>query len=237
MSRARKPSMDAKAPAAGGATPRAVSFRGALSATAAFMAVASFGITGLAAGDPLNLNIASRADIDIRIGRNDQSGRIEIYGAIGSRASVRKEDGKVIIRLPGQQKPDLGDLRSHPPIGISAADIRTDPRATELVLTVQQGYDTHFGRADGAVFVQIDPHDHPATTTAPKPDQPITVNLQQLLAGKAADAKAPAAAVAPRLPVVALDVEDNGDGKDIAFPFEGPVASAVFRRGDAIWIV
>lgn len=237
MSRARTPSTDAKAPVAGGAKTRAASLGGALSATAAFMALASFTMTGFAAGDPLNLNIASRADIDIRIGRNDQSGRIEIYGAVGSRASVRKEDGKVIIRLPGQQRPDIGDLRSHPPIGISNADIRSDARATELVLTVQQGYDTHFGRSDGAVFVQIDPHDHPASTDKPKPDQPITVNLQQLLLGQKADGKPAATPAAPKLPVVALDVEDNGDGKDIAFPFEGPVAAAVFRRGDAIWIV
>ncbi len=238
MSRVRTPSIDAKAPVAGDAKPRPRGLRAALRATAALVAVSSFGITGFAAGDPLNLNIASRADIDIRIGRNDQSGRIEIYGAIGSRASVRKEDGKVIIRLPGQQRPDVGDLRSHPPIGIATADVRSDARATELVLTVQQGYDTHFGRSDGAVFIQIDPHDHPATTDKPKPGQPITVNLQQLLTGQAADAKGPAA-VAPKLPVVAIDVEDNGDGdgKDIAFPFDGPVATAVFRRGDAIWIV
>ncbi len=220
---------------------KSVSLASALGATAAFAALASFTISGMAVGDPLNLNIASRADIDIRVGRNDHSGRIEIYGAVGSRASVRRDGTTVVIRMPGQQRPDLGDIRSNPPIGIASVDLRSDARATELVLTVANGYDTHFGREDGAVFVQVDPSQHADTTVKPEPNQPITVNLQQILAGQKADAAAaktaPAVAPKPPVPVVALDVEDNGDGKDIAFPFAGPVASAVFRRGDSIWIV
>ena len=220
---------------------KSVSLYGALGATAAFAALASFTISGMAVGDPLNLNIASRADIDIRVGRNDHSGRIEIYGAVGSRASVRRDGATIVIRMPGMQRPDVGDLRANPPIGVSAVDVRSDARATELVLTVATGYDTHFGREDGAVFVQIDPSQHADTTVKPEPNQPITVNLQQILAGQKADAAAakaaPAAAPKVQVPVVALDVEDNGDGKDIAFPFAGPVASAVFRRGDSIWIV
>ncbi len=249
MTRARIPDPASKTPEPQGleaartllktTTAKSISFGTALRATAAFAALASFGITGLAIGDPLNLGIASRADIDIRIGRNDHSGRIEIYGAVGSRASVRREGAQVVIRLPGTMRPDLGDIRSNPPIGVTSVDMRTDSRASELVLTIADGYDTHFGRSDGAVFVQIDPNAHADTTTKPQPNQPITVNLQQLLAGQKADetSKGAPAPMKVQIPVVPLDVENTGDGRDIAFPFPGPVASAVFRRGDSIWIV
>ena len=220
---------------------RSLTLNTALRTTAAIVAAASFGLTGIAAGDTLNLGqVAPRSDIDIRVGRNKSSGRIEIYGAIGSRASVRRENGQVVIRLPGQMKPDLGDIRSNPPIGIAGVDLKTDPRANELWLKVADGYDTHFGREDGAVYVQIDP----AAVDDAKPDngkdgKAVTINLQDLLQGVTGKKAASGEHVnpAPSVPVVALEVNTIDGGKDIAFPFTGPVASAVFRRGDSVWVV
>lgn len=201
----------------------------AIGATAAFVAAASFGIAGFAIGDPLNVNIASRADIDIRAGRNDRSGRIEIYGTVGSRASVRKQDGQVVVRLPGSLKPDLGDVRANPPLGITSVDVKGDARATELWLKVAEGFDARFGRSDGAVFVQVDPKDEKAAKGA------IGVNLQQLLTDKA-EARTEKAETKP-VPNVLVEVANNEGGRDIAFGFSGPVASAIFRRGEYVWIV
>ncbi len=206
--------------------------------TAAVVATAALGAAGLALGDPTALpQIAPRSEVDIRIGRNDKSGRIEIYGSVGSRASVRRVDGQVVIRLPGQSRPDLGDLRANPPVGIKSVDLKQDGRASELWLTVADHYDANFGRADGAVYVQIDPKsEDTAKSDNGKDGQPVTVNLQDALTPAAASASASAMAKV-KAPLVAVEVSQSQGGRDIAFPFPGPTAAAVFRRGDAIWIV
>lgn len=201
-------------------------------ATAAFVAAATFGLGGLAIGDPLNPNIASRSDIDIRTGRNETSGRIEIYGSVGSRASVRRQDGNVVVRLPGGLKPDLGDVRANPPLGIKTVEVKGDARATELWLAIADGYTAQFGRADGAVFIQLD-------SAETKNKKAPGVTLQQLLTDKAsgkAEVKAEAPSATPA-PMVVVEVASNEGGRDISFAFPGPVASAIFRRGENVWIV
>ena len=247
MSRARKPLPAEKPPEAQGleaarhklkASVKAgpMSLGRALGATAALVAAASFSVAGFAVGDPLNLNIAPRTEVDIRTGRNAQSGRIEIYGSVGSKASVRRQGAQVVIRLPGTLKPDLGDLRANPPIGIASVDIKNDARATELWLKVVDGYETRFGRADGAVFVQIDPDKSKQDLAKQAKSGSVSVSLQDILAADAKKTETPAAEAKP-VPQVLVEVASNEGGRDIAFAFPGPVASAVFRRGESVWIV
>jgi len=229
--------LEAPAPVA---TPR----QSALRTTAIVAATLCMGMATLALGDTIAPpQIAPRSDIDIRVGRNQQSGRIEIYGAIGSRASVRREKGQVVIRLPGQKKPDLGDIRANPPLGIKGVDLKSDARASELWLTVTDGFQTRFGRADGAVFVQIDPaaKDNAPTTAKPGAGETsgqVSITLQDVIRSeKKAGPDSARLSKAANVPVVALDVESIDGGKDVAFPFAGPVATAVFRRGESVWIV
>ncbi|MGA9657537.1 MAG: tetratricopeptide repeat protein, partial [Asticcacaulis sp.] len=208
------------------------SLKKAMRTTAIVVATVSVGMASLALGDTMpHAQIAPRSDIDIRVGRNAQSGRIEIYGSVGSRASVRREKDQVVIRLPGQKTPDLGDIRANPPIGIADVEIKQDDRASELWLKVNNGFESRFGRADGAVYVQIDPSANQAAES--KKTGAIAVNLQTLLGGE----KIGNTQQAARVPVVALQVADAFGARDISFPFAGPVAAAVFRRGDSIWVV
>ncbi len=209
-------------------------------ATAMVVLTAGFGVTGLAVGDPADVGqVAPRSDIDIRVGRNDKSGRIEIYGAVGARASVRREGDQVIIRLPAKVQPDLGDIRSNPPIGISGVDVKSDARATELWMKVADGYDTHFGRGDGGVFIQVDPNAVTQTPTGIAGGL-VTVNMQNT-PGAATVAHAPVPGqhvnVAAAPPTVPVEADDTDGGRDLIFTFAGPSAAAVFRRGDAVWLV
>ena len=217
-----------------------LSFNAMLRATAMIVATASFGLTGFAVGGPADMGqVAPRSDIDIRVGRNDHSGRVEIYGSVGSRASVRREADQVVIRLPGKTQPDLGDIRANPPIGIAGVDVKSDARATELWLKVSDGYDVHFGRGDGGVYIQIDPSALAKTPSSDgKSGGAVTVNPALMPA-------APQVAATPGQhvnavatpPVVPVEVADGEGGRDLTFAFQGPAAAAVFRRGDAIWIV
>jgi hypothetical protein len=217
------------------------SLNSALRTTAIVAATVSMGMATLALGDTIAPpQVAPRSDIDIRVGRNKSSGRIEIYGAIGSRASVRREKGQVVIRLPGQKKPDLGDIRANPPVGIKGVDLKSDARANELWLSVTDGFETHFGRADGAVFVQIDPTADNTKPDEGKKDGDIRVNMQDVLKRETNTSANPNDARLNRaadVPVVGAEVESVDGGKDITFPFAGPVATAVFRRGESVWIV
>lgn len=217
------------------------SLNNALRTTAIVAATVSMGMATLALGDTIAPpQVAPRSDIDIRVGRNKSSGRIEIYGAIGSRASVRREKGQVVIRLPGQKKPDLGDIRANPPVGIKGVDLKSDARANELWLSVTDGFETHFGRADGAVFVQIDPTADNTKPDEGKKDGDIRVNMQDVLKRETNTSANPNDARLNRaadVPVVGAEVESVDGGKDITFPFAGPVATAVFRRGESVWIV
>jgi hypothetical protein len=110
---------------------RPFSLNSALRTTAIVAATVSMGMATLALGDTIAPpQMAPRSDIDIRVGRNKSSGRLEIYGAIGSRASVRREKGQVVIRLPGQKKPDMCDIRAHPPVGIKGVEHKSPARAS-----------------------------------------------------------------------------------------------------------
>ncbi len=227
--------------AAPGPAPRPIPLSLFLRSTVGIVAALGIGMAGLAMGDPLDVGpIAPRSDIDIRVGRNDHSGRIEIYGTVGARASVRREGNQIVVRLPGQSRPDIGDIRVNLPIGVSAVELKSDSRASELWFKVSDHFDARFGRSDGAVYVQIDPSDQvEATHQAEGKHGPFSINLQDIL--KAKDAK-PAPQVvkpAPKLPAQAVTPEVSliEGGKEIAFPFTGPVGAAVFRRGDSVWIV
>ena len=105
---------------------------------------------------------------------------------------------------------------------------------------MSDGYDTHFGRGDGGVYIQIDPSGVAQTPTGDVNGH-VTVNLQNMPGAPAAAAHGTVPGehvnVAPSAPTVPVEAEDTDGGRDLIFSFSGPAAAAVFRRGDAVWIV
>jgi tetratricopeptide (TPR) repeat protein len=214
----------------GGVKAPVVSLRAALKTTAAVVFLSGFGVTSIALATPavkagIASAMASKAQIDIRVGRNDSAGRIEIYGSTGSRASVRRDNGQVVVRLPGNLRPDIGDLSANPPEGVRSVSLRQDSRATELLITLKDGVESHFGRADGAVFVQID---LPKSQVLPTRGE-ASITLQEL---ERKVGVAPTAAETVQVQATAID-----GGVDLSFPFTAPVGASVFRRGESVWIV
>lgn len=211
--------------------------------TAAAVALSGLGVAGLAVSAPAVQEVAavfaSKSEIDLRVGRAGGFGRVEIYGSVGSRASVRNDKNQVIIRLPGAKTPDIGDLRVNLPPGVQAVDLRRDSRASEIVLTLSEGAKARFGRSDGAVFVQVQTRD--ATGEAADVAKrmavedhadgvPLPASSSPAAAGASATARA-------EVPVVALKAAAVTDGVQIDFPFPEVTGAAVFRRGEAVWIV
>lgn len=205
---------------------------------AAAVALSGLGAAGLAVSAPVANQVAaalaSKGEVDLRVGRNGGISRVELYGSIGSRASVRSDNGQVVIRLPGQKTPDIGDFRVNPPTGVKSVDLRRDARASEIVLTLADGAKARFGRSDGAVFVQIDSKDDHGE---------VAQVIKAVTAQDRKDGELPAAPVAETpakpvaVPLVALKQVRVEDGVQLDFPFPEVTGAAVFRRGEAVWMV
>ena len=145
--------------------------------------------------------------VAIRIGANEVFTRLEFAGVVGSRAQVRREGRDVVVRIGATAAPDVSRLKVDPPRGVEKVETRAVRGGTELVLTLAEGAEARSGSADGAVYVNL----YPAAEQAPT-----------------------RAAARQNVPVTA---EATPEKLSLAFRWATPVGAAVFRRGEAVWIV
>jgi tetratricopeptide (TPR) repeat protein len=197
------------------------SMAGARSRTAIGRTSTALGVAGtiafgpvVTAALPVLAQEAARAALEpitIRVGANDGFTRIEFAGVVGSRSRVRREGQTVIVRIGSTAAPDVSRLKVDPPPGVEKVETRATLDATELVVTLAEGADARSGTADGAVWLNL----YPAGVTAPQ------TTASAVPAGGA-------------VPVVATTA---GDRVTLTFTWGAPVGAAVFRRGEAVWIV
>ena len=172
------------------------------------VAAAAAGAVVFAPMAPLAQEVGAAADpISIRIGANAEFTRIEFAGVIGARSKVRREGRDVIVRIGSTAAPDVSRLKVDPPRGVEKVETRAVEGATELVLTLAEGADARSGSADGAVYLNL---------FASAPD-------------------APPVAVAAQ--TVAVVTRATPAKVSLAFQWDKPVGAAVFRRGEAVWVV
>ena len=150
--------------------------------------------------------------VSIRIGANETFTRVEFAGVIGSRSRIRREGRDVIVRIGSTAAPDVSRLKVDPPRGVDKVETRAVQGATELVLTLAEGADARSGSADGAVYLNL----YPVAPEAPARDL---------------------AAAAVAAPTVRVMAQANAARVSLAFDWPTPVGAAVFRRGEAVWIV
>ncbi|MDY6922383.1 MAG: hypothetical protein SWI22_00290 [Pseudomonadota bacterium] len=173
------------------------------------VAAAAAGAVVFAPLTPLAQEATTAVDpITIRIGANATFTRIEFAGVVGSRSRVRREGDQVIVRIGSTAAPDVSRLKVDPPKGVSKVETRAVSGATELVLTLAEGADARSGSADGAVYLNLYAEAPPAAAPGANPARPVPV-VAQATPGKVS----------------------------LAFQWPAPVGAAVFRRGEAVWIV
>ena len=178
------------------------------------VAAAAAGAVVLAPLAPLYAQESGGVALDpvtIRVGANEAFTRVEFAGVIGARSQIRREGNTVIVRIGATAAPDVSRLRVDPPKGVEKVETRAVRGGTELVLTLAEGADVRTGSADGAVFVNL---------YAQAPEAPAAATV------------APAQVVT--VPVVS---HASADKVSLDFRWEQPVGAAVFRRGDAVWVV
>jgi len=146
--------------------------------------------------------------IAIRIGSNSEFTRIEFSGVIGARSQVRRSGRVVVVRIGSTAAPDVSRLKVDPPRGVDKVETRAVRGATELVLTLAEGAEARTGSADGAVWVNLYATASAATSADVAAVQTVGVT-----------------AVATPAKV------------SLSFAWATPVGAAVFRRGEAVWVV
>jgi len=173
------------------------------------VAAAAAGAMLFAPMTPLAQEVAAPLDpVSIRIGANAEFTRIEFAGVVGARSRVRRDGRDVVIRIGATAAPDVSRLKVDPPPGVEKVETRAVRGATELVLTLSEGADARSGSADGAVWVNL-------YATAPPPaDEPAATVQTVAVTAVASPAKV-----------------------SLSFAWPTPVGAAVFRRGEAVWVV
>lgn len=175
------------------------------------VAAAAAGAVLFAPLAPLAQEVGAPLDpVSIRIGSNTEFTRIEFAGVIGARSQVRRDGREVIVRIGSTAAPDVSRLKVNPPRGVDKVETRAVRGATELIITLADGADARTGSADGAVWLNL-------YATPPA----------------AAPVESPAAA-AQTVPVTAVSTPAK---VSLSFAWPTPVGAAVFRRGEAVWVV
>ncbi len=167
---------------------------------------------------------AATSPMDVHVAQAETFSRVEIRGAATPQV---KRAGQVLTLSFGRDAdPDIARLRTAPPKWIKTAEKTHAGGRLQISLTLSDDADYKLGSADGATFVNV------FQKAAPTPEQAAAVK-----------AEAPPAPEPPRpnpLPaggVVHMTSSVSNGQVQFVFPWANPAGAAVFRRGDAIWVV
>ncbi len=175
------------------------------------------------------LAYAAASPLEVRTAQAKDFTRIEFRWAGGARVSQRRDGQTLTLRFSRDARPDLSTLRIMPPRWLKGAQSRSTPGGLEIDLLLADDAEAKVGSADGAIYVNL--FARPAAAEVPQAAQA---------------AATPAPEPAPRAPrpnpvpaggVVRAVAEIAGPQVNLRFDWANPAGAAVFRRGEAIWIV
>lgn len=169
---------------------------------------------------------AARPALDVRVAQAPDFTRVEFYWAGGARVTSRREGDRLILRFSRDAKPDIALLRATPPKWVKAAEARHVGGVLEIVLTLEANADARVGQADGATFVNIaEKKAAPEPPAAPPPVEVVKTDAP------------PRPNPVPAGGMVPVSVQDTATFTRLRFDWAAPVGAAVFRRGEAVWVV
>jgi hypothetical protein len=139
-----------------------------------------------------------------------------------ARWSPRRDGRTIILTLAGD--PDVARLHTSPPKWIKAVDKTKTAGGVQLVLTLADNAEAKIGAADGATYVNVfEKAADPAAAAAPVED---------------AEAEPPASRTRCRPAAWCTWRPTSPDGQaQLFFTWQTRAGAAVFRRGDALWLV
>jgi tetratricopeptide (TPR) repeat protein len=159
--------------------------------------------------------------VEVRVAQAETFSRLEIRGG---RPTAKRDGQTLTLSFERDGDPDIARLRTAPPKWVKAAEKRRAGGRLQLVLTLAEDAEVKVGTADGATYVNVferselpSPGDVAAATpTEAEPERPSPLPPGGVvkMEGRAVDGQA-----------------------QLAFTWANPAGAAVFRRGDAVWVV
>jgi tetratricopeptide (TPR) repeat protein len=165
--------------------------------------------------------VASRGGPDVRVATTEKFSRIEVRG----RVEARREGQTVVLAFAPGANPNVARLLTSPPPRVTSAVRRNAGARPEVVLQLADDADVRIGQADGATYVNV--YEKAATPPDEQAAQPVAV----------AEPEPPRPDPLPPGGVVKMGAKVGGGQTQLSFAFANPAGAAVFRRGDAIWVV
>jgi tetratricopeptide (TPR) repeat protein len=183
---------------------------------------------GFAETPPISQRLPGSA-LSVSVAQSRDFSRIEFRFA-GARMTSRRDGQTLILHFSRYAKPDMSRLRVDPPRWLKAASDR-NAGGLEITLTLADDADAKVGEADGAAFVNL---------FAKKVDDASAA--KPALPAPAVDARTQTALSTrpdptPASGVVKMQTEMVSGHVMLHFAWKNPLGAAVFRRGDAVWIV
>jgi tetratricopeptide (TPR) repeat protein len=153
--------------------------------------------------------------IEIAVGQADAFSHL-VFAGLPPRAA-RRDGADLVLSFSGAESPDLAALKAAPPRFVTKVSATPYAGGVEVRLTLVAGTEVKIGRADGATYVNLS-----AAEPAPKPpDQKPDARPNPV----------------PPSGEVKMRAEMQDGRLLLHFPWRAPLGAAVFRRGDAIWLV
>ncbi len=177
-------------------------------------------VAPIAAGTP----VGAASALTIHVGQAKDFSRVDFKWTTRARMTVSRSGQVLTIRFDRDARPNVATLQTFPLKWIKSVDVRHDGGAIEFVFTLADGADAVTGEADGANFVNV--FAKPAPPAAP----PASASAGQTPSPSRLDP-------VPRGGVVPVRVSQTGQQLRLDFQWANPCGAAVFRRGDAIWVV
>ena len=188
---------------------------------------AALAVVGLSAVAPAIAEAPVKAAKDagpltIAVGQASDHSHIEFRWAGGSRMTTQRVGQVLTVKFSRDAQPNLSLLRVDPPKYLKSAASQSVGGALQLTLTLTDDGDAKIGNADGADYINL----------FQKADAPAAAPQTQVQ-----PSVPPRADPVPVSGVVVAQVNKVGPQAAITFPWKNPVGAAVFRRGDAVWVV
>lgn len=162
------------------------------------------------------------AGLEVRVAQAADFSRLEFHG--GGAIRSRREGQTLIVDFARDADPDIARLHTDPPRWIKGAEKRRVGGHLELAIDLAEDADAKVGFADGSAFVNV------FAKPAPPPQAPVAARDQ-------VPAEPPRPNPIPAGGVVRMEPRIVNGQVLFTFAWANPAGAAVFRRGDAVWIV
>jgi tetratricopeptide (TPR) repeat protein len=163
---------------------------------------------------------APAGPLQIRVGHTADYTRIEFHWSGGVGFTTRQEGNQFIVRFSRDADPDMSLLKVDPPALLKTAELRRQGHVMEIALTLQPGVEAKPGRDEDSIYVNL--NSPKAVTDAKAAAAPSMARRQD---------------PRPSGGVVRMQGEIVSGQVLLHFPWKAPLGAAVFRRGEAVWVV